>query len=96
MRFSLPQSIYYYEYSTTVTNVTKINGEETRETVNVPDNSIVMYYSTYVDSDNYSYQYFVYTLIIDAIGTTMEEVVGVIDQQTTHEYHFQLNSKGGR
>lgn len=93
----MPRNIQYYDYQSYVQDY-EYNGSSyiygTQRIV--PVNSIVMQYYIQYDNNRYAYKYNIYELIIENIDTPHEEVVGIMDHQTSTEYRFQFNTRGGK
>lgn len=93
----MPRNIQYYDYQTYVqdyeyTGTSYIYGPQRI----VPINSIVIQYFIQYDNNRFEYKYNIYELIIENIDTPHEEVVGIMDHQTSTEYRFQFNTRGGK
>lgn len=93
----MPKNIQYCDYQTFVqdyeyTGTSYIYGPQRI----VPVNSIVISYFIQYDNNSFEYKYNIYELIIEDIDTPHEEVVGIMDHQTSTEYRFQFNTRGGK
>lgn len=93
----MPRDIQYCDYQTFVqdyeyTGTSYIYGPQRI----VPVNSIVISYFIQYDNNRFEYKYNIYELIIENIDTPHEEVVGIMDHQTSTEYRFQFNTRGGK